>query len=747
MFSSIWAGKPRRRHGEHEPLLPQYNDVTARQTRLHEKLHTYQMLRAMSKGYMPSNEQVIIHLRTLLSADILNPNAAGLSPSGRALVRSMRLWIEQFISVLQSKNGDNQIQDFIWYLAKARLQVDVSDIQFRAAAAKARADASATASSIRTLGSLMLTNSDFRVFLADLSTIGRQVFRDAALTLSDVSQRAGKQIEPSQEERQALKQNGEDSRPQPSKQDLEEQVGEQVTEVAKVVVQGASEVAQEAAQSLTEHVTKEERDVLMSRLKGAVLKLRQVPDYSESASTLSLLLRRYLMAYSRAASDTLHAVEEDVGTNAEADRALHNFWLFVRSIGNQDEWERVENSFDAVVQAGQSDPGFEELVTHLSQLVQDMLLDPDFFDNAEERFEDVRAKSKEIASETSISNEIDALFKHLQAALRSVADDGDMHNLARTSVRIAHLISPSGQYTNKDLVSDSINVFLPVIVQAVQYLPIPRVEVATPGIDLLLENLVLQPGRTVNSSSFLPYRLQISTKNDIDVYKARFQTMSSMKSLLTVKISGMSIAAEDLGYWFHTHSGLLRMVDEGLASFYLDERGIDITLDIEIGRESLEQMVTLRNVDVKIHHLNYKLRRTKFAFFAWIFRPLIRPIVRKALEVKIATAIGDSLHTLNRELLFARERLRATRIAGPSDMWTFIRAVATRLMPKPDPDLQTRVGVKPGGGPFRGRYAPGSLVQLWEEEARDAGQKIYEYERGGWRNDIFDVVTTEPSGV
>ncbi|KND90888.1 hypothetical protein TOPH_04569 [Tolypocladium ophioglossoides CBS 100239] len=183
------------------------------------------------------------------------------------------------------------------------------------------------------------------------------------------------------------------------------------------------------------------------------------------------------------------------------------------------------------------------------------------------------------------------------------------------------------------------------------------------------------------------------------------------------------------------------MTDEGLASFHLDERGIDITLDIEIGRDRIEEMVSLRGVDVHIHHLDYTLGKSKFACLAWILKPLIRPMVRKAIEAKMAAAIKEGLHFLNRELDFARERLRATRIADPGDLWTFLRAVATRLTPAPDADIETRVSMRPGGGVFRGRFAPGSLVRLWEDEGRDAAQRVHEYERGGWRNEIFDVKT------
>lgn len=78
----------------------------------------------------------------------------------------------------------------VCYLAKARLDVDAADMGARAAASKARADASAAASSLRTVGSLLLANDDFRALLADLGTIGRLVLRDTASTLADVSRQA-----------------------------------------------------------------------------------------------------------------------------------------------------------------------------------------------------------------------------------------------------------------------------------------------------------------------------------------------------------------------------------------------------------------------------------------------------------------------------------------------------------------------------------------------------------------------------
>lgn len=126
-----------------EALLPQYQDDTILQRRLHQKMHSYQMMRALSKGYMPSTEQLIVNLRTLLASDVLNPDIPDLSDSGRLLMKHSKQWLTQFIEMLRHKNDEDQIQDFIWFLSKSRISVDTNDLAKRASKVKSRADATA----------------------------------------------------------------------------------------------------------------------------------------------------------------------------------------------------------------------------------------------------------------------------------------------------------------------------------------------------------------------------------------------------------------------------------------------------------------------------------------------------------------------------------------------------------------------------------------------------------------------------
>lgn len=509
--------------------------------------------------------------------------------------------------------------------------------------------------------------------------------------------------------------------------------------MSTVVADGLVQTGQDAVTSLKEHVSGDEKETLLYRLKQAVLKLRKRNDYSDSVSTIGLLIKRYANAYSRAVDQTISTAQENVETNTEVDRAVKNFWSLISSFGDRKQWELLEQKFDKVMQHSQKDPQFESLMGDVGNSVEKLLTDPDFFEAADKKIQELREKSKEVGSESSLRKDVDELLEQVQVTFRSVVEDEDISKLISTTLKIVDILSPVHAATNGELMDDSLHVFVPLVIKAIQYVPIPRVEVSVPEIDILLENLIIEPGRTINNTSFLPYKLRIETYNDLEIRKAKFRTKSTVTSLVTVKVDGLSVRADDVGFWLRAHSGILRLADEGIASFQLDERGIDIHMDVEIGKEKLEKILTLKAVRVHVHKLSYSLRKSKFSWMAWLLKPLLRPILRKVLEKQLATAIADALHAANRELLFARERLRATRISDPDDIRTFIKAVMARLTPEEDPDVYTAVGVRPSKGVFNGVYAPGSVVKLWDEEAARAGEVVEDHAADGWRNEIFDV--------
>lgn len=666
---SCFGGDRDSDEAERQPLLPRYNDETSRQAKLRQKLHTYQMIRAITNGYMPSTDQSIEHVKSLSSSQIFNQqNVRDLSGSGQALVSASREWLRLFIELLNEKNSQDRIQNFIWYLTEQ-------------------------------LKSGRKDGSDL-----------------AALKATD-----------GQETKTKGGSKSEHNKP---------------SEIQETVRTQAAEAANTVATSVQEHTGQDTQEILINRLKKAVASLRQRKDYSEAVSQLTQFLQRCASICFTAASETAEQVQGSVEFNEGAKAAATNIREFISSFGDEQEWNNVSKKFQEIIDKNKESGGStEELVQEMIQVVQSVLSDPDFLSNFEQKTDQVKEEFKHLTQESSLPNEISEFLHALHAALASAAEDKSLQGLVKTSSRIGEILVSDGRGGDSDILSDLTSGFLPVIIGAVQYFPIPRLEVATEGVDLLLENLILEPGKTMKNSSFFPYNVHICSKNDLDIAKERFGTTSSMTNLVTINILGMSIAAEDMGFWMRVHSGLLRFMDEGFAGFHLDERGIDISMDLEIGRDRIEELVVLRRSEVKVHRLNYQLQKSKFACLAWLLKPLLRVILRKALQSAISSAIANGIKSLNRELVFARERLRAARICNPDSLWTFIQAVSSRVSgdDHDDKTSSVRAGFKPGDEVFKGRYAPGSLVKVWEQEAEDARNIVHEYSQDGWRDDIFNI--------
>lgn len=92
---------------------------------------------------MPSTEQLIVNIRTLLALDVLNPDNPDLSDSGRLLVKYSKKWLTEFIELIRHKNSNDLIQDFIWFLTKSRIAVDTDEIVRSASKVRAKADSRA----------------------------------------------------------------------------------------------------------------------------------------------------------------------------------------------------------------------------------------------------------------------------------------------------------------------------------------------------------------------------------------------------------------------------------------------------------------------------------------------------------------------------------------------------------------------------------------------------------------------------
>ncbi|KAF3919356.1 hypothetical protein ABW21_db0204106 [Orbilia brochopaga] len=490
---------------------------------------------------------------------------------------------------------------------------------------------------------------------------------------------------------------------------------------------------------------------MKERVRQAVIRLRRNADYDTSVATLTLLLKSYLTAYSTVVTDVAEEVSDDVKPNKELVKAGNLFWKFITTFGERREWDVLQKRLKKVLEHKDNDPEFENIVVLAADSFRRLLTDPEYLftdeDETTRRFKELQRKIKDTTG-GDLGHDVDALAKQLEKVLISVYHDKQVSNMKDTSLSMADLMltSEDEHGFNTNLLSDVLNVMIPLALETIQYIPIPRLTIVSEHIDVLLEPIIFEPGKTVNSSSFLPYRVAIVTVNEAEVFKDWRRTQTQVSSTARVKIEGVTFKAEDIGYIMKVHRNwLVNFTDTGIAAVRMDEKGIDVYLDLEFTKSSIDELVILKRVHVNLHKVDFTLRRSKFSFLAWLFKPLVKPMLRKMIQNSMEQAIEDALRGLNREMIYTRERLRAARIANPRDLTTFMRAVLARWTAPAD--LPVDVGVdwrahRPSGraeAPFDGEYAPGSLVGLVETEAMGAGERVEEGDEGGWRNACFAI--------
>ncbi|KAI9827828.1 MAG: hypothetical protein M1832_004317 [Thelocarpon impressellum] len=158
---------------------------------INQKLQLYGIFTAFSLGKVPSNKQIDVALNSLLASRQLASPSDKLSPEGKRLIADARTVIEQAKHLALSKNDGNLLQDFIWHSS----QIGGGNAQLPGAPVDkqtAQQHGNQALDGLRTLGTLLISNGQFRKLLSDATILIRDMAGDAA-------QNAAGRVNPSQD--------------------------------------------------------------------------------------------------------------------------------------------------------------------------------------------------------------------------------------------------------------------------------------------------------------------------------------------------------------------------------------------------------------------------------------------------------------------------------------------------------------------------------------------------------------------
>ncbi|KAI1818787.1 hypothetical protein GGS20DRAFT_526858 [Poronia punctata] len=668
-------------------------DVKQKEADINRKLQFYGIAQAFSLGKAPSNEQIDVALNSLVASKALSHPSEKLSAEGRELVKDAVEVVNRAKELLLSKNEGNLLQDFIWQTE----QFDAKSISTPGSPVnkdEAKQHGDKALEGLRTLGTLLITNGQFRKLLNDATTLIRDMAGDAAANtaskvrpsedrLNQIDQPADdntwhdppnlskdnvrSQLQsvykraPTDEARDAAGTTAESAR-QPDGS-LDPQAGAQTAAgVAKDKINAntsdedreaarntAAEYRRRAREYLNKKVPQERREQTVWRLKKMVLECQQHPDYQQAITTLLDLAERYGKHGRSLAAGGTGTVKEGRTAFAAAEADLKTLIeRFANGTSTDDLWASINQLYKDADQDAELRNWFKSMNSYVRKCLkqQGYIMEDEcneewrrLYDHGNQLLRHrYRTHTDRIADE----------FKFLGSQF-----DQDPQNKAFSGA-IQKLFNDLGHDEDgkpafkPHLIKDLTDVILPALFENVAYIPVPRIEYSDPEIDLVIENLVLE------SDNFMPNVLEVSSDNFFRW--GRKKVASKHQSKVDVKVSGVQMDLRDVSFYVKRKQGFPSLTDQGVANFFLGGDGLSFRMKLSTADEKDKQhFFKIDKVDVDVKNLKIKLAQSNHKLLFSLFKPMLLKVMRPAVQKAAEKQLKDRFNQLDQMLYLVKQ--------------------------------------------------------------------------------------------
>ncbi|KAL4792510.1 hypothetical protein BDV19DRAFT_249311 [Aspergillus venezuelensis] len=695
-------------------------DVKQKEKDINQKLQWFGIYQAFTYGKLPTNKQCDVALNSALASKTLSTPSKELSEEGRALVGDVRTVIEEAKKLILSKNDGQLLQEFIY--GASRLNVDdFQKPEITGSRESAEQDAAKAREGLKSLGTLIITNGEFRKILNDAMIIARDIAGDA-------SQKAANKVRPSEEQLAQADHAAEDNvwHEKPDVAGYKEQfksrfnkskAEDEVADVAKTGANTANtgstfdpyagrDAALEEAKSkvpedqksnvtnrtqeylnrtrdyLADKFPQERRDQAIYRLKKMIIEIQGHRDYQQAISALLDLAEKY-------GSRSRHVVQE--GTNSvqgtrgggKVQTMEQNLRTLLERFANSTSMDDFFDSLEAIYSDADKDPELKGWFKNMNSFIRKSLQQQGFVMEDEwNRQYDELAEHGRFLLRDRYRDHTDRILDEVK--FLGGQFDQDRQNRAFGDA-MQKLFLDLGRDENgnpkfkKHLVKDITDVILPGIFENVRYVPIPRIEVSDPMADVVVENLVIE------SDNLMPNVVEFGSDNYFRWGRKKISNKRDNKIMISV--SGIQADLRDVSYYINKKQGFPSIKDTGVMDVFLGGEGFSFKIAASTAQDKDRQnFVKLDKVSVKLDQIDIKLKKSKHKVLFSVFKPLlfktVRPAIQKVLEQQVKDAFqkGDAFaYEVHKEAEKAKGYIKENPEDAPNVYNRYLEAFRARL--------------------------------------------------------------------
>jgi len=681
-------------------------DIKVKEADINRKLQFYGIATAFSAGKVPSNEQIDIALNSFVKSSTLANPSNKLSSEGQALIADFKDVVKQAQHLLLSKNQGDLLQDFIWQSQ----HIDGGNAAIPGAPVDketAQQHGNEALEGLRTLGTLIISNGQFRKLLNDAQILIRDIAGDAASKaankvnptdeqLSQIDRPAAdntwhdvpdmstgnikSQIKStynkngpvkSDDLREAAGNASERANPDGSRDPadsaqyaqrdqehgtssgvdaqggvragistLKDRADQNIPEETK---DQARERKERTRKYLQEKMPEERRDQTIWRLRKMVVEIQGHQDYSQAINTLLNLAETYAghaNTVAQAGTGTVKGAHADSALK----RAEDDLKTLIERFANGTSTNDFFDSINQIYKDADRDPELKSWFKAMDSYVRKCLQQQGYImeDRATDEWNELYDRGNFLLRDR-YRNHTDRIVDEV----KFLADQFDKDPLnKRFAESINKLFKDLGNDENgkptfkPHLIKDLTEVILPDMFENIRYVPIPRIEVSDPMVDVVVENLVIE------SDNLMPNVLEIANDNYIKWGRKTASNKNSHSVMLSV--SGIQMDLRDVSYYVKRKQGFPSITDQGVADIFLGGSGFSFKLKMSTADKSDKQnFFKIDKVDVDVKNFDIKLKQSKHKLLFAIAKPIMLKVIRPALQKAIEKVIKDKFHELD----------------------------------------------------------------------------------------------------
>jgi len=528
--------------------------------------------------------------------------------------------------------------------------------------------------------------------------------------------------------------------------DADTKKGRLQSKVAGMRDQLVGRVPQEHKDKANEHATRvknflseeyfppERRDQLIYRLKKVIIECQSHKDYQQSIRWLMDTGAEYV-SHSRTVVDTGKDTHAQLTNDDNLQKAMSELRTLLERLAGGVSLDVIGNAARQLYEDSRNDEGLRNWFTEVNNFARDCLMEPGYVldDGCNERANKLRESGRQYYDDKYRSH-FDRLWSSFGDWLGGWSDDALNRRFGNDCARLTQdlLFDSEGSLKFKpELWQDIRQTILPSIVDALGYIPIPRVEYTDDSLDLVLENLALS-GRNV-----FPNLVSVDAHNYIKF--SPYSTIGDEQHHeFTLTLGQIQADLRDVAFYYHKKTGMPKMSDSGLADVLLGGTGLTITARLATAHDPTS-VFAVRDVQVKVDTLKFAVRDSKHDALYKALAPLATGLVKKQLQKALGGAVHTALEYVDGQLVGVRDSMREAKAREDGSRTQVLKEQLTAKKDKAAGKTEEKKGqFKVVGQPGAELLPQKGHPEGWVNRAADGMDAARSGEE--WRSDAYNVV-------